>query len=186
MLKTQSLLAVSRQMTMNDIQAQTARLQVQLNKLADINFPLGEALYREGKYNAAVDRFREVLALKKDGDADILNWLRDEFETGRTIRRSRATIQTCLKNDMETLGNDHPATADHPQQSCTTLSGARAIPRSRTLYVEVLRIAEEGRWSRRSGIAPGLNNLADLYREQGRFSDAQTLYKQALDINEER
>ncbi len=35
-------------------------------------------------------------------------------------------------------------------------------------------------------VAQSLNNLAELYRDQGRYSEAEPLYLQALDICEQR
>src|SRR5205085_8396145 len=52
----------------------TQSYQKRKSAFQDAAFFLGQALYGQGKYSEAVDKFQEVLLLKRD-DAELLNWL---------------------------------------------------------------------------------------------------------------
>jgi len=56
----------------------------------------------------------------------------------------------------------------------------RAIP----IAKKALKVAEDNVGANHPEVATSLNNLADLYRDQGRYADAEPLYQRSLDISE--
>ena len=53
-----------------------------------------------------------------------------------------------------------------------------------TLYVRSLEISKRRLGLEHPDVATGLNNLAGLYRMQGRYADAESLYLWSLEIDE--
>jgi len=52
----------------------------------------------------------------------------------------------------------------------------------RCIYIQSLAIREKSLGLHHRDVATGLTKLADLYREQGRYQEAQSLYARALEI----
>ncbi len=150
---------------------------------ADAAFFLGQSLYQQGKYSTAVDKFQEVIALRKD-DSDVLNWLGLSLHQGGRYAEAELAYQHALVINEKTSGKEHPDTA-------TSLNNLAGLYNSQGRYAEAeplvkraLAIREKTLGKEYAGTARSLNNLAAIYYSQGRYAEAEPLFKRALAIHE--
>ncbi len=72
--------------------------------------------------------------------------------------------------------------------SMYNLAGIQALKQAKyaeaeKLFTDGLKVAEQS-GSNKSHIAASLNNLAELYRAQGKYADAEPLYKRSIELDE--
>ena len=83
------------------------------------------------------------------------------------------------------LGPDHPDVGHLAQQPGRALSQARAATPRPSRSTSARSPSARRRWAPTTPMsATALNNLAVLYRDQGRYAEAEPLYKRALAIRE--
>ena len=90
-----------------------------------------------------------------------------------------------LAINEKALGPDHPNVATSPEQSGTALRCYKvAMPTLSRSTSARWRSIEKALGPEHPNVALSLNNLAGLYAHQGRYADAEPLYKRALAIRE--
>ena len=154
---------------------------------------LAELYDSQGRYGEAEPLYKRALAIREKalgpdhpdvGSARSTTWPCCTEPRAATARPSRS-YKRALAIDEKALGPDHPDVGNAPQQP------GRAVPRTRAATARPSR-STNARWrftKRRSApttpaSATYLNNLAALYRDQGRYGEAEPLYKRALAIDE--
>ncbi|MBI4533915.1 MAG: tetratricopeptide repeat protein [Candidatus Melainabacteria bacterium] len=147
----------------------------------------------------------ELLTQASPDKATSLNNLADLKRSQGKLSEAEKLYKAALAADEKSLGPEHPALAitlnnladlyaaqDNQRQANLLYQRAVQIrekslasnKRDLATYQQALKIDEKilGAWHQ--DIAIDLNNLADLYRAQGNFAEAEALYRRALAISQ--
>jgi tetratricopeptide (TPR) repeat protein len=147
----------------------------------DVKFFLGKSLYEKRKYEESINKFQEVLSLRKD-NAEVLLWLGVNFiEAGRNAE-AELPLKRALEINEKSLSKEHLDIAD-------TLNGLARFYYIQTRYNEAepllkraLEIREKTLGKEHTLTATSSNNLGLLYHAQGKYNEAEPLLKAALNI----
>ena len=87
------------------------------------------------------------------------------------------------RSSEKALGPDHPDCRTSAEQSGGALRQSRPLCRRRAALSSARwRSSEKALGPDHPDVAPPLNNLAELYSVQGRYADAEPLFKRSLAI----
>jgi tetratricopeptide (TPR) repeat protein len=162
----------------------TQSYQMRKNAFQDAAFFLGQALYEQGKYSEAVNKFQEVFVLKHD-DPVVLNWLGNSLLEAGRYGEAEPLLKRVLDINEKGPGKDNPSTATSLNNVAVLYYDLGRYDEAEPLLKRALAIDGKTLGENHPGTAADLNNLAELYRTQGRYSEAEPLYKRALAIREE-
>ena len=96
------------------------------------------------------------------------------------LRRGRAALQARAGHREKALGPDHPDVGTCAQQPGRAVPRPGPLRRGRAALQAQRSPSARRRWAPTTPMsAPALNNLAELYRTQGRYAEAEPLYKRA-------
>ncbi|HKQ04413.1 MAG TPA: DUF2225 domain-containing protein [Blastocatellia bacterium] len=161
----------------------TQSYQSRKTAFQDTAFFLGQALYEQGKYSEAVDKFQEVSVLKRD-EPVVLRWLGNSLLDAGRYGEAGPVYQRTLDISEKVFGKEDPRTAIALNNLAEFYRMQRRFNEAEPLFVRALDILEKTGGKDDFLTAVTLNNLALLYRDQSRYNDAEPLFKRSLDIRE--
>ncbi|HEY9869996.1 MAG TPA: tetratricopeptide repeat protein, partial [Candidatus Obscuribacterales bacterium] len=150
---------------------QSRAFGTQDKRYADTLFKLASVLRYQARYSEAEAQLKQVLALRKSAPhkqalliAETLNALASVYRAQGKFEEAAPLYEEALDMAAGALGPGHPELArfqipQHPDQGSSFTQPSLAV---------------------------SLNNLADLYRAQGKLDQAERLYKQALEVAEKK
>ena len=151
-------------------------------------------LYEEGQYADAIPLAERSLAIREKAlgpdhpdVATALNNLAELYESQGRYAEAEPLYKRSLAIREKALGPDHPDVGHVPQQPGRAVPEPRAAtPRPSRSTSASLAIREKALGPDHPDVATSLNNLAALYQSQGRYAEAEPLYKRALAIRRRR
>jgi CHAT domain-containing protein/Tfp pilus assembly protein PilF len=160
-------------------------LAVTLNNLANV-------YGSQGKYGEAEGLFRRALAIKEKAlgpdhpnVADTLHNLANVLRKSRQGWRSRAALPARARDRDKGARPGPPRRGPHPQQLGDLVQLPKQVRRGRGAHPACARHQGKGaRPADHPDVAEILNNLAAVYGFQGRYGEAEGLYRRALAIRE--
>jgi tetratricopeptide (TPR) repeat protein len=151
----------------------------------------GEALYRAGKYDAALPLAQRILAIREKAlgpeHADVattLNGLGVLYRAKGDLGRAEALYQRALTIREKALGPNHPDVAQSLNNLALLFTLKGDFDRAELLYRRALIIKEKALGTDHADVAQSLNNLAWLYVSKGEYGRAEPLYQRAVAIFE--
>jgi tetratricopeptide (TPR) repeat protein len=156
-----------------------------LAEMVEVAFSLGQALYGQGRYREAVEKFREANALRND-DPTIFSLLGLALVEAGHYTEAEPHLNRALVIDEKSLGADHSSTAASLNNLGHLYSEQGKYSDAEPLFKRALAISESSLGVDHPETAIRLNNLAGLYLSQAKYADAEPLYKRALAIAEKK
>jgi tetratricopeptide (TPR) repeat protein len=149
----------------------------------EVAFSLGQALYGQGRYREAVEKFQEANALRND-DAIIINYLGTALLDAGRYTEAEPLLTRALAINEKALGADHPDTVRCLNNLVSLHYSQGKFAEAEPLIKRVLAIREKAFGADHLMTATSLNNLATAYNLQGKYAEAEPLYIRALAIHE--
>jgi len=120
------------------------------------------------------------------GDLDALSKQARGLQHAGKLEEARTVGERVLALAEDRYGNDDPRVATALDFLGDVVHGQdpRAFRQVQTLYFRALHIREKALGPDHHDVGIPINDLAGLYSDQGRYSDAEPLYKRALAITE--
>ncbi|MBI4680806.1 MAG: tetratricopeptide repeat protein [Nitrospirae bacterium] len=148
-------------------------------------------LYRQGKYDEAINYAQQVLMIRekvlgKDHFfvAESLNNLAFFYGATGMYVEAAPLLKRSLAIYENTLGKDHPNVATSLNNLAELYRNTGRYAEAEPLYKRALTIRENTLGKDHPDIALSLNNLAGLYVATGMYAEAESLYKRSLAIYE--
>lgn len=158
-------------------------LQESIKKFADAKFFLGQCLYLQGKYQTAVDAFREVIRWRPD-DPLVLNNLALNLSHIGNLSEAEALYRHSVDQQRASPTRDDFLFS----QSIGSLGGVllreNKLDAAEPQLREALAIRRQALPSDDPRIATSMSNLAVLLQLQGKLEEAETLLTGALQIQQ--
>lgn len=169
-----------------------------LNNLASLYLSQGRYVEAEPLLQRSLSIREQQLGKDHPDVAITLNNLASVYEMQERYSEAEPLLQRALAIGEQHLGNDHPLVATCLQNLAKIYREQRkgmANPflepenyssEAEPLYQRALAILEQKLGDDHPNIAPILNNLADLYLAQRRYSEAELLHQRVLVILEQK
>ncbi|WP_438035773.1 CHAT domain-containing protein [Sorangium sp. So ce204] len=150
-----------------------------------------EALYRQGRFDAAIPVAERVLGIRENAlgrehpaVATALNNLAVLYRAKGDYARAEPLYRRALAIQEKALGSEHPYVATSLNNLALLYATKRDYARAEPLYRRALAIQEKALGSEHPAVATSLNNLAFLYATRGDYASAEPLYRRARAILE--
>ena len=148
-------------------------------------------LYKVGKYDQAIDKGKEALAICErvlgpvhPNVASALNNLASLYKSTNRYVEAESLFRRALAINEKSFGPEHPNVAISLNNLAGLYKFNGRYAEAESLYERALAIDKKGHSPEEPDAANRLNNLAGLYETTGRYAEAEPLYKRALTINE--
>ncbi|MBF0133235.1 MAG: tetratricopeptide repeat protein [Magnetococcales bacterium] len=115
-------------------------------------------------------------------EASSLNGLASRYYSAGDYEQALVLFQRSLDQNMETLGENHPAVATVMNNLASILASLGRYEEAVPLFEKSLRIKQETLPANNMSIATSMKNLATIYSSQNRFQDAEKLQQETLKI----
>ena len=160
---------------------------------AELRNTLGEVYYELGDLAKAEPLYREALAIRTKlyGNehlevAESLDNLALVLEDQNKLAEAEAMMREALRIERALLGSDHPQVAVHLSNLSLLFACRPRFQRRKRCSATRWRCAS-GTWVRTvPDVAVSMNILALILQDQGKLDEAETLQRQALDIQRSR
>lgn len=150
----------------------------------------GELLWRAGRYAAALEMNKKLVALSRQEydprdlkTATALNNYAESLRATGRYPEAEPLFREALEIGRERLGDRHPDVATCLNNYASLLNDTGRTAEAEPLFREVLGIGRERLGNHHPHVATWLNNLAGLLDATGRHSEAELLYCEALVIS---
>lgn len=147
------------------------------------------ALYRaQGRYNEAEKVYTEAIAIRKrqgkDGGSQATMWcnLAEVLRRQRRLDEAREAVDRGRTLGARTITHDSQAFASMLHISGDVYADSRKFSEAEAFHLEALEIRKRLYGPDHPQIAAGKNNLASLYREQGKVDQLVPMLEDALRI----
>jgi len=150
-----------------------------------------DRLYREGRYNEAIPKAREILALREQAlgptHPDVAASVTDLAHLLRAIgdyAAAKHPYEEALRIYEQALGPSHSHVATALNNLAGLLLDAGDVVAAKPLYERALHINEQALGPQHPRTASSLNNLAEFFRTVGDYAAARSLHERALETLE--
>lgn len=150
---------------------------------------LGLAYKELGKYNEAVNLFREsiniaqqIFGVNHPDYATCLNNLALVYRSQGKYNEAMKLYKKSIDIDGKSLGTNHPLYAGDLNNLASIYQAQGNYDEAALLYTKALHIDEENFGTDHINYAVRLNNLAGVYFEQEKYQDAVKMYKETCQI----
>lgn len=158
--------------------------------VADALDNIGLSLYSLGRFEAAEQRFRRVLALRRQVAPDsaeaasAYNNLALALAARDRLDAAARHYATALELRRRVLGDGHPVTTFSLTNLATLLTRMGEWDRAEAMYLEALQHRREAFESRHPAVASVLYQLGWLNGNRKRWAESERYYREALAIRE--
>ena len=144
------------------------------------------AMPRPSRSISALLRSRKALGQDHPDVGTSLNNLAELYRSKAAMPRPSRSISAPLRSAKRRSGRTIPMSAPRSTTSRGSIARKAAMPRPSRSISAPLRSAKRRSAQDHPDVGTSLNNLAVLYRAQGRYADAEPLYQRSLAIRERR
>ncbi|MCL4456874.1 MAG: CHAT domain-containing protein [Nitrospirae bacterium] len=148
-------------------------------------------LYKQGKYNEAINYAQQVLAIREKAlgsehpdVATSLSNLAGQYESTGRYAEAEPLYKRELEIREKVFGREHPETAIVLRMLAELYRVTGRYAEAEPLYKRSLEIVEKAFGKDHFSVAASLSKLAMLYYSTGRYAEAEPLYTRALAIQE--
>jgi CHAT domain-containing protein/Flp pilus assembly protein TadD len=160
-------------------------------KRANELYSQGIQLYQVGKYDQAINKNKEALAIRErvlgpehPDVATALNNLAELYQTTSRYAEAELLYKRALAIDEKVLGPEHHDVATALNNLALLYFTTGRYAEAEPLFKQALAIDEKALGPEHPDVAQNLNNLAGLYSITGRYAEAEPLFKRTLSIDE--